>query len=103
MSAGVFESLAKKGTDPFSSPFSRDGVPSLNSSAPLKKLNLALVLHRRRPGAEGSQVAPLPGLRVLLPGVEPVFAGGEFADHILRPPLQKTVVCPKFTAHSFGI
>lgn len=53
----------------------------LLDSMPLEELDFLLVLHCRRPGPECPQVAPLPGSGILLPGVEPVFAGGEFADH----------------------
>src|SRR3569832_802834 len=44
-------------------------------------LHFALVLFRRRARLEGAEIATFAGLRIHLAGVEPVFAGFEFADH----------------------
>src|SRR5215210_3973323 len=52
-------------------------------SAPtLEELHGALVLLRRRAAVEGSQIASLAGLGILLPGVEPVLPGGELTNHL---------------------
>jgi hypothetical protein len=41
----------------------------------------ALVLFRRFPRGEGSEIAAFAGLGIFLPGVEPKFAGWQLADH----------------------
>ena len=48
---------------------------------PLEILHLALVALGRGAGIESAEIAALAGLRVCLARVEPVFAGGELADH----------------------
>jgi hypothetical protein len=48
---------------------------------PLEKLHGALVLRRRGAAPKGAEIAPPAGLRIFLAGIEPVFAGGELADH----------------------
>ena len=52
------------------------------SAAALEELDRALVLFGGGPGLERPEVAALAGLRVFLAGVEAVFAGLEFADHM---------------------
>src|SRR6185503_17888399 len=47
----------------------------------LEILNIAFVLFRRRATLESSEIAPLAGLGIFLAGIEPVFAGRQFADH----------------------
>ena len=48
---------------------------------PFEVLDLPFVLFRRLSGRERSEVLPLPGLFVLLPRVQPIFAALELADH----------------------
>jgi hypothetical protein len=48
---------------------------------PLEKLYGALVLLRRGAAAKGAEIAPPADLWIFLARVEPVFAGGELADH----------------------
>jgi hypothetical protein len=48
---------------------------------PLEILHGAFVLFRSLARFEGAEVAALAGLRIYLPGIEPVFAGLQFADH----------------------
>src|SRR5437899_533201 len=48
---------------------------------PLEKLHGALVLRRRGTAPKSAEIAPPAGLRIFLAGIEPVFAGGELADH----------------------
>jgi hypothetical protein len=48
---------------------------------PFEILHGALVLFRRLPRFEGAEIAALAGLRIYFPGIEPVFAGLQFADH----------------------
>src|SRR6266567_1149565 len=48
---------------------------------PLEKLHGVLVLRRRGAAPKGAEIAPPAGLRIFLAGIEPVFAGGELADH----------------------
>jgi hypothetical protein len=48
---------------------------------PLEILHGALVLFGRRPRFEGTEIAPLAGFGIQLSGIEPVFAGLQFADH----------------------
>ncbi len=55
---------------------------SLNASVPFEKLHSPLVLLRRLTRLERAEVAALAGLRIGLAGVEAVFAGFEFADHM---------------------
>src|ERR1700674_1398143 len=50
-------------------------------SPPLEKLHGPLVLLRGGPGLEGPEVSAPARLRIFLPGVEPVAAGRELADH----------------------
>ena len=49
---------------------------------PLEVLDGALVLLGLLPGGEGSQVAALAGGGILPGGIEAIFAGLEFADHV---------------------
>jgi len=48
---------------------------------PLEKLHGALVLLRRGTAPKGAEITPPAGLRIYLARIEPVFAGGELADH----------------------
>ena len=48
---------------------------------PLEILHVALVLLGGRARLEGAEIAALAGLRIGLAGIEPVFAGLQFADH----------------------
>lgn len=48
---------------------------------PFEVLDFALVLLRGLLAGEGAEIAALAGARVLLAGVKPVFAAGQFADH----------------------
>jgi hypothetical protein len=59
------------------------GLPimSLVPLVPLEILHVALVLFRSLPRSEGAEVAALAGLRIYFSGIEPVFAGLQFADH----------------------
>ena len=57
------------------------GASGWAKSMPLEELHGALVLRRRRAAGEGAEIAPPAGLRIYFAGIEPVFAGGEFADH----------------------
>ena len=49
---------------------------------PLEVLHGALVLLRRRARFERAEVAALAGLRIDPAGIEPVFAGSQFSDHL---------------------
>jgi hypothetical protein len=49
----------------------------------LEELYLAFVLFRLLPRLEGSEIAALAGLRISLSGVEPVFTGFQFPNHML--------------------
>jgi hypothetical protein len=49
--------------------------------SPLEELHFLFVLLRRFFCFERAQVPPLAGFRVLLSGVEPIFAAFEFANH----------------------
>src|SRR4029079_4626708 len=55
--------------------------PRPASPAALEELHGALVLLRRGASVEGSQIASLSGLGVLLLRVQPIFPRGESADH----------------------
>src|SRR6202011_2402537 len=57
------------------------GAPAAMLPAALEHLHGSLVLHRRRAGAEGAEVAAPAGLGILLARVEAVLAVREFADH----------------------
>jgi hypothetical protein len=57
------------------------GASGWAKSMPLEKLHGALVLLRRRAAGEGAEIAPPAGLRIDFARIEPVFAGGELADH----------------------
>ena len=48
---------------------------------PLEILYRALVPLRGGARPEGAEIAPPPRLRILLPRIKPVFAGGKLADH----------------------
>jgi hypothetical protein len=48
---------------------------------PLEILHRPLVLLGHGAAGEGAEIAPSPGLRVYFARIEPVFAGGELADH----------------------
>jgi hypothetical protein len=48
---------------------------------PLEKLYGALVLLRRGGATERAEITPPAGLRIFLARIEPIFAGGELADH----------------------
>src|ERR1700742_3923487 len=48
---------------------------------PLEILHIAFVLLCRSARLEGAEIAALAGLRIDLAGIEPVFAGLQFADH----------------------
>src|ERR1700722_3706727 len=50
-------------------------------SMPFEILHGALMLLRGRARREGAEIAPLACLRIFLARIEPVLAGGEFADH----------------------
>jgi hypothetical protein len=50
-------------------------------SVPLEELYRALVLLGRHARLEGAEIAPPPGLRIDLAGIEAVDAGFQFADH----------------------
>jgi hypothetical protein len=47
------------------------------SLMPLEILHRALVLLRRRARTERAEIPPPAGLRILLAGIEPVFAGSK--------------------------
>src|ERR1051325_11086930 len=51
----------------------------------LEILHGALVLFGRRARLEGAEVLALAGLAILLARIEPVAAGGKFADHAALP------------------
>jgi hypothetical protein len=51
-------------------------------SVPLEILYRALVFLRGLPGLEGPQISPLPGLGILLSGVQPILAVGQLSDHL---------------------
>jgi hypothetical protein len=48
---------------------------------PLEILHGALVFFCRRARLEGAEVAALAGFRIYFSGIEPVFAGLQFADY----------------------
>src|ERR1700742_4427693 len=48
---------------------------------PLEILHVAFVPLCRSARLEGAEIAALAGLRIDLAGIEPVFAGLQFADH----------------------
>lgn len=48
---------------------------------PLEILHRPLMAFGRGAAGEGAEIAPPPGLRVYFARVEPVFAGGQLADH----------------------
>src|SRR5215471_5653787 len=53
----------------------------IERSVALEVLHLAFVLLGGLARFEGAEVPPLPGLRILLPGVESVLAGLQLLDH----------------------
>src|SRR5437588_719712 len=67
-------------------PAGRGGVPPAaaisHASVPFEKLHRTFVFLRRLARLERAEVAALAGLRIGLAGVEAVFAGFEFADHM---------------------
>jgi hypothetical protein len=56
---------------------------------PLEILHLALMLFRRSTGFEGSEVAAFARFRIDFAGIEPVFAGLQFSDHVEHRVLTK--------------
>jgi hypothetical protein len=48
---------------------------------PLEILHRTLVARGRGAAGEGAEIAPPPGLRILLARIEPVLAGWKLADH----------------------
>lgn len=48
---------------------------------PLEVLYLPLVPFGSRARLESTEITPLAGLRIDLTGIQPVFAGAQFADH----------------------
>src|SRR5438105_538684 len=52
-----------------------------DGSMTLEKLHGALVLLRGGTAAKGAEIAPPAGLRIDFARIEPVFAGGELANH----------------------
>jgi hypothetical protein len=51
------------------------------TSVPLEILHFALVFLRGAFGRKGAEIAPFAGARIFLARIQPIFAGGEFADH----------------------
>src|SRR5580698_11329083 len=64
-----------------------DGGQRRRLPMPLEILHRFLMLRGGRARTKFAQIAPPAGARVFLAGIEPVFAGGEFADHdaVLMP------------------
>jgi len=58
--------------------------PRATSAGPFKKLHRAFVLLRGFTRMKSSQVAAAAGFGVFFPGIQPVFAGLELANHIAR-------------------
>ena len=63
----------------------RDKAAPPALSVALEELNGALVLFRGGARGEGAEIATLPRFWVLLPRIETVTAGFEFADHGAAP------------------
>src|SRR5215469_17873434 len=57
----------------------------IERSVALEVLHLAFVLLGGLARFEGAEVPPLPGLRILLPGVESVPTGLQLLDHVEPP------------------
>src|SRR5262249_36280815 len=57
------------------------GGRARETSSSLEILHGALVLLRGGAAGKGAEIAPLAGVRILFARIEPVFAGGEFANH----------------------
>jgi hypothetical protein len=50
-------------------------------STPLEKLHCLLVFLCLRLRGECAEISSLPGFRIFLAGIQPVFAGFQFSDH----------------------
>ena len=48
---------------------------------PFEILNRAFVLFRRSLAVERAEISSFPGLRILLPRIQPILAGFQFPDH----------------------
>ena len=58
---------------------------------PLEKLHGALVLLSGRPRRKRAKIAPLASLQILIPRVEAILAGFEFANHAKVSALKRRI------------
>jgi hypothetical protein len=56
-------------------------APGVLLPVTLEILDVTLMLLRRGAALESAEIAPPPGLGILLARIKPVFAGCQFADH----------------------